>query len=74
MSQQAELMTEIAEIITDIRRLDYDNADPMRFSKRCARDMAHGILRNAAQEARAALNLVESIERDCSETQGEKKK
>ena len=64
---QPDLMTEIAEIITDIRRIDYDNDDPTRYSKRCARDLAVSILRNSAQEARAALALVGAIERDHKE-------
>lgn len=61
---QLDLMTELAEIITDMRRLDYDNDDPMRYSKRMARELAGSILRDACQQARAALALVGSIEHD----------
>jgi hypothetical protein len=41
---QHDLMTEIAEIITDMRRIEYDANDPMRHCKGEAKRLAAKIL------------------------------
>jgi|GEM_PF-6431307 hypothetical protein len=56
-----DLMTEIAEIITDMRRIEYDRNDPMRHCKSSAKRLAGKILSDAAQQAREALLVVNEI-------------
>jgi len=58
---QHDLMTEIAEIITDMRRIEYDRNDPMRHCKGSAKRLAGKILSDAAQQARDALLVVNEI-------------
>lgn len=60
MSEQ-DLMTTIAEIITDMRRIEYDINDPMRHCKGSAKRLAGKILSDAAQQARDALLVVNQI-------------
>ncbi|HML83333.1 MAG TPA: hypothetical protein PKE37_16385 [Thiomonas arsenitoxydans] len=57
-----DLMTTIAEIITDMRRIEYDINDPMRHCKGSAKRLAGKILSDAAQQARDALLLVQEID------------
>ena len=66
---QPDLMTEIAEIITDMRRIEYNLDDPMRHCKSEAKRLAAKILADAAQQARGALLIVNLIEHDqrCNE-------
>ncbi len=66
---QNDLMTEIAEIITDMRRIEYDANDPMRHCKGEAKRLAAKILADAAQQARDALLIVSRIdyEQRCNE-------
>ncbi|MGL4264797.1 MAG: hypothetical protein ACRCTX_24515 [Afipia sp.] len=60
MNEQ-DLMTTIAEIITDMRRIEYDINDPMRHCKGSAKRLAGKILSDAAQQARDALLVVNQI-------------
>jgi len=60
MSEQ-DLMTKIAAIITDMRRIEYDINDPMRHCKGSAKRLAGKILSDAAQQARDALLVVNEI-------------
>ena len=60
MTEQ-DLMTTIAEIITDMRRIEYDRNDPMRHCKGSAKRLAGKILSDAAQQARDALLVVNEI-------------
>ena len=60
MSEQ-DLMTTIAEIITDMRRIEYNRNDPMRHCKGSAKRLAGKILSDAAQQARDALLVVNQI-------------
>ena len=60
MTEQ-DLMTTIAEIITDLRRIEYDRNDPMRHCKGSAKRLAGKILSDAAQQARDALLVVNEI-------------
>ena len=59
---QHDLMTEIAEIITDMRRIEYDRNDPMRHCKGSAKRLAGKILSDAAQQAQDALLIVHQID------------
>lgn len=72
MSQQ-DLMTELAEIITDMRRIEYDINDPMRHSKGEAKRLAGKILADAAQQARDALLIVHRIDYQMRCNEGEAK-
>ena len=56
-----DLMTEIAEIITDMRRIEYDLNDPMRHCKGELKRLVGKILADAASQARDALLIVERI-------------
>ena len=60
MTEQ-DLMTTIAEIITDMRRIEYNRNDPMRHCKSSAKRLAGKILSDAAQQARDALLVVNEI-------------
>ena len=60
MTEQ-DLMTTIAEIITDMHRIEYDINDPMRHCKGSAKRLAGKILSDAAQQARDALLVVNEI-------------
>ena len=60
MTEQ-DLMTTIAAIITDMRRIEYDINDPMRHCKSSAKRLAGKILSDAAQQARDALLVVNEI-------------
>ena len=60
MTEQ-DLMTTIAAIITDMRRIEYDINDPMRHCKGSAKRLAGKILSDAAQQARDALLVVNEI-------------
>ena len=56
-----DLMTTIAEIITDMRRIEYDINDPMRHCKGSAKRLAANILSDAAKQARDALDVANEI-------------
>ena len=58
---QNDLMTEIAEIITDMRRIEYDPNDSMRHCKSELKRLVGTILADAAIQARDALLIVERI-------------
>lgn len=60
MTEQ-DLMTTITEIITDMRRIEYDINDPLRHCKGSAKRLAGKILSDAAQQARDALLVVNEI-------------
>ena len=57
-----DLMTKIAAIITDMRRIEYDINDPMRHCKGSAKRLAEKILSDAAQQAQDALLIVHEID------------
>ena len=58
---QNDLMTEIAEIITDMRRIEFNLNDPMRHCKAEAKRLAGKILTDAASQARDALLVADRI-------------
>lgn len=67
----SNLMADFAKVYTDLSRMEYDNADPMRFSKRSARHLAEAILSNAVRDAAHALTLAEAIDSDAAGIKGE---
>lgn len=71
---QNDLMTELAEIVTDIRRIEYDHNDPLRHCKGEARRLAAKILGDAVSQARDALLIIERIkyEQACAEAETKK--
>lgn len=66
-----DLMAELAEIITDIRRIEYDLDDPMRHCDSEVKRLAVKILSDAAQQARDVLILASRIkyEQRCAEAE-----
>lgn len=66
-----DLMTEIAEIITDMRRIEYNLDDPLRHCEAEAKRLAGKILSDAAQQARDVLILVSRVkyEQQCAATE-----
>jgi hypothetical protein len=60
------LMEEFARVFTDASRMEWDNADPARYSKRVAKDLAMGILSDAVARAARALELPKLIDDDCA--------
>jgi hypothetical protein len=60
------LMEEFARIVTDAGRMEWDNSDPARYSKRVAKDLAMGILSDAVVRAARALELPKLIDDDCA--------
>jgi uncharacterized protein with ATP-grasp and redox domains len=58
----ADLMTNLAAVVTDIRRIDPDNNDPYRHAKRAAKRHAVTILEHAVAQAYMALDLAERFE------------
>lgn len=58
----ADLMTDLAAVVTDINRIAPDNDDPYRHAKRAAKRHAVTILEHAVAQANMALNLAETFE------------
>ena len=58
------LAKDFAETLTDMRLLEFDIKDPMRHSKRKAKDIGLKILRNAVDSAREVVGLPALIEAD----------
>jgi hypothetical protein len=61
------LARDFAAVLTDASRMEYDNEDPMRYSKRRTRSAALDTLRNAVAQARQLIELAELVERDHNE-------
>lgn len=57
----AEMMTNLAELVTEINRIDPDLSDPMRPAKRECRRLANAILDHAIADAWMALRAVEAM-------------
>ena len=66
-----DLMTTIAEIITDRRRIEYDLNDPMRHCKGELKWLVGNILADAASQARDALLIVERIKYEQARAEAE---
>lgn len=62
--KHSDLMAEIAEIITDMRRIEYNLDDPLRHCEADAKRLAWKILSDAAQQARDVLILVSSAKHE----------
>jgi hypothetical protein len=61
------LAERFAALITDLSRMQYDSADPMRYSKRRAKDAAFRILDDAVNTARQVAELPGLIDSDRKE-------
>ena len=57
----AEMMTNLAELVTEINRIDPDLSDPMRHAKRECRRLANAVLEHAIADAWMALRAVEAM-------------
>lgn len=51
-------------VMADLMRVDIDNSDPMRYSKRCAVNAARKALDNGIDQAEEILRIVRGIETD----------
>jgi len=69
-----DLMTQIAEIITDMRRIEHDLNDPMRHCKSELKRLVVNILADAASQARDALLIVERIKYEQARAETDAKK
>lgn len=67
----SNLMADFAKVYTDMSRMEYENSDPMRHSKRSARLLAENILANAVQAAAHVLAVADSIDADAAGIKGE---
>lgn len=68
------LAQDFAAVLTDASRMEYDNEDPMRYSKRQAKSAALEILRNAVATAQQVIRLAELVDRDHNEFKAEQAK
>ncbi|MBV7457360.1 hypothetical protein KW843_22965 [Acidovorax sp. sif1233] len=57
----ADLMTNLAELVTEINRIDPQLEDPLRHAKRDCKRVAYTILEQAAGQAWMALQAIESM-------------
>lgn len=57
----ADLMTNLAELVTEINRIDPPLEDPLRHAKRDCKRMALTILEQATGQAWMALQAIESM-------------
>lgn len=58
----ADLMTNLAELVVEIKRLQPQNDDPMRHAKRQSLCAARSILDHAVADAWSALYAVTAID------------
>lgn len=58
----AELMTNLAEVVVEIKRLEPQNDDPMRHAKRQILRAAMSILNHAAVDAWSAVYAVTAMD------------
>lgn len=58
----AELMTNLAEVVVEIKRLEPQNDDPMRHAKRQILRAAVSILNHAAVDAWSAVCAVTAMD------------
>lgn len=63
----AQLAEDFAALLTDLRRMAFDNADPMRYSKRRAKEAALRVLEDAVSTARRVAELPGLIDVDHQE-------
>lgn len=57
----ADLMTNLAELVTEINRIDPPLEDPLRHAKRDCKRMAMTVLEQAVGQAWMALQAIESM-------------
>lgn len=65
------LARDFAAVLTDACRMECDNEDPMRYSKRQAKSAALEILRNAVATAEQVVRLAGLVDRDHNEFKAE---
>ena len=65
----SQILADVAALVTDLSRMDFDVGDPMRQSKREAKRFANQILADAVKNARLAMQLPEIIADDFKESQ-----
>lgn len=65
----SQILADVAALVTDLSRMDFQISDPMRQSKRQARRIANQILADAVTNARLAMQLPELIADDFKESQ-----
>ncbi len=58
----ADLMTRLAELTVEIKRLEPNNDDPMRHAKRQCLRTAHSILDHAVADAWSAVYAVTAMD------------
>lgn len=68
----AQLAEDFSALLTDLRRMSFDNTDPMRFSKRRAKEAALRVLEDAVSTARRVAELPELIDFDLQEAANSK--
>lgn len=64
----ADLMTNLAELVTEINRIDPPLEDPLRHAKRDCKRMAMTILEQAVGQAWMALQAIESMDATANAT------
>ncbi len=57
----ADLMTNLAELVTEINRVDPPLEDPMRHAKRECKRLAQTTLEHAVAQAWMALRAIEAV-------------
>lgn len=62
-----QLAEDFSALLTDLRRMQFDNEDPMRYAKRRAKEAALRVLEDAVSTARRVAELPGLIEMDYRE-------
>jgi hypothetical protein len=57
----------ISIVCADLARIEITNEDPMRFSKRCCKRLAHDALEKAVYQAEEWILMISRIESDAKQ-------
>jgi hypothetical protein len=57
----------ISIVCADLARMEITNEDPMRFSKRCCKRLAHDALEKAVYQAEEWIQMISRIESDAKQ-------
>ena len=57
-------------VCADLARLDISNEDPMRYSKRRCKSLAHDALEKGVYQAEEFIQMISTIEDDSKEIKG----
>lgn len=68
----ADIYSDLAGVLTDLRRIEPALEDPLRHAKRECKRQAYAALEHAVQQARAALRTVEAMD-DAQRAQAQQK-